>query len=298
MILVIKKYKRGELSKKEESENKKREKMIQQKLVKEFNEKSNYFAYDIEYSMEGVSDYVLDSNGKPIKTEKDNYRVKSLGRADMILNQMFLELYNKIKIYSMEVKEGTGALGGVLPNKSENENAPSFGSGIAGHLKNNVAIINCARKGIEYVAKDGKKKFDIRKTLLEEIKYCLHFYNRFEILKNENFNKLTDDEINKIELVNEENSVELVFFLGNYKYKEPSSFENHLGILGNPKDYSEYAVKKLLNNKKSDEIDLDYIEYDKLFDFKVLKTDKKYSDSNFDLDIENYEVIKKSLFKD
>ncbi len=296
LILVIQKYQRGELSKKEESENKKREKIIQQKLVKEFNEKSNYFAYDIEYSMEGVSDYVLDSNGKPIKTEKDNYRVKSLGRADIML--ISKPINNKIKIYSMEIKEGTGALGGVLPNKSENENAPSFGSGIAGHLKNNVAIINCARQGKAYIIKDGKKKFDIRKTLLEEIKYCLHFYNRFKLLKNKNFNHLKDIEIDKLELVEEDNSVELVFFLGNYKYETPSSFENHLGILGDPEKYSEYAVKKLLNNKKSDEIDLDYIKYEDLFDFKVLKTAKTCKDNNFDLDIENYDVIEKTNFKD
>ena len=296
LIAQIKKYQNAELNEGDENRKIKKEKILQQKLVKEFNQKSEYFAYDIEYSMEGLSDYVLDSRRKPLKTENENNRTKSLGRADIML--ISKPKNNKIKIYSMEVKEGIGAFGGVLPNKSENKSAPSFGSGIAGHLKNNVAIINCARQGKAYIIKDGKKKFDIRKTLLEEIKYCLHFYNRFKLLKNKNFNHLKDIEIDKLELVEEDNSVELVFFLGNYKYETPSSFENHLGILGDPEKYSEYAVKKLLNNKKSDEIDLDYIKYEDLFDFKVLKTAKTCKDNNFDLDIENYDVIEKTKFKD
>ena len=52
-----------------------------------------------------------------------------------------------------------------------------------------------------------------------------------------------------------------------------------------------------LDNKMKDEIDLDYIKTDDLFDFKVLKTQKKYTDNNFNLDIEKYGIIYASEFK-
>ena len=78
-------------------------------------------------------------------------------------------------------------------------------------------------------------------------------------IKKKNFINISDDEINKLTISNEKDSIELVFFLGNYNSND--CFENYLGI-GNKN--SSYSVKDLLNNKKEDAIDLDYINYDEL----------------------------------
>lgn len=290
LIIAVRKYQRGEFEGKA-SKTIKREKILQQELVKEFNLKSDYFAYDIEYSMEGVNDYILDADGAEIKIN-NKYRTKALGRADIML--IGKPINNKIKIYCMEVKEGKGAFGGVLPNKSKQKSAPSFGSGIVGHLKNNVAIINSARSGKDLIAKKGKSRYPIRENLMKEIKYALSFYKKFNLLKNDNFKELTQEEINKLELSKKDNSVELVFFLGNY---EKDSFEKYLGIGLDSKICSAYSVKNLLNNKMKNEIDLDYLKIDDLFDFKVFKTSKNYSDNNFDLNIEKYDSITVEDFK-
>ncbi|MCI8272936.1 MAG: hypothetical protein HFJ55_02505 [Clostridia bacterium] len=295
LILAIQAYQRGDWGEEKSKKIVKREKIIQQKLVKEFNQNSDYFAYDIEYSMKGVNDYILDSNKNKIKMKNGTYRTKSLGRADIML--IGKPINNKIKIYCMEVKEGLGAFGGVLPNISKQSSAPSFGSGIAGHLKNNVAVISSARTGIAYKAKDNAVEYKIKETLIEEIKYALHFYNRFDLLKNTNFKNLTDKEIDGIKLCDKKDAVELVFFLGNYTDRTPGCFEKYLGINLAPDLCSAYSVKNLLDNKKKNEINLDYIKTEELFDFKVLKTAKNCFDSNFDLDIEHYDTIHKEEFK-
>ncbi len=279
LVLAIKKYQNGYYNQKSNCKTK-REKIIQQKLVKEFNKKSNYLAYDIEYMIEGLTEYVYNSKHEPILKKKP----KTLGRADIML--IGKPENNKIKVYFMEVKEGTGAFGGVLGNNSKDKYAPSFGSGIVGHFKNNAEIINCARKGESF----RNTSLNIRDNLLEEIKYALHFYTNFNLIKNPYFAKLSEKEIEKIDI--NKDSVEFVFFLGNYK--DTGSFENYLGI-GNGK-HSTYSVKSLLDNKMSKKIDLDYIKTEDLFDFKVLKTEKEYKSDNFDLDIENYDVIKKEEF--
>ena len=289
---------------------KKREKILQQKLVHEFNEKSDYFAYDIEYVIEGLTEWVLDANLNPAKSkETKKYRKpKTLGRADIML--ISKPVNNKIKIYFMEVKEGTTAFGGVLGNNSNNESAPSFGSGIVGHFKNNVAIINSARDNKPYISKYRKMKYDknekynnskyykkiqyefnIRQILLEEIKYCLHFYKDFELLPKNHF--VYNIDIDKINISNSKDAIEMVFFLGNYK--DNGSFENHLGI-GNGK-YAKFNVKGLLDNKKAKEINLNYVKEDELIDFKVIKEQKTCDDSGFNLEIDKYTTIRKEIFK-
>ena len=285
LVLDIKKYQNGCYDKNLKT---KREKIIQQKLVKEFNKKSDFFAYDIEYVIEGLNDYVYNSNHEPIFEKKP----RTLGRADIML--ISKPQKSKIKVYFMEVKEGNGAFGGVLANNSKDKYAPTFGSGIVGHFKNNVEIINCARKGTEFKSQYRNKRFKIREILLEEIKYALHFYTTFKLIKNPYFANLSDKEIEKIDISEEKDSVNLVFFLGNYKDKE--SFENYLGI-GNGK-HSNYSVKRLLDNKMSKEINLEYIKTKDLFDFKVLKTEKDYKSNDYNLDIENYDEIKAKAFKD
>ena len=50
-------------------------------------------------------------------------------------------LDNKVTIYFMEVKEGIHSFSGINDKIGEE----SFGSGIIGHLKNNVKIINLVR---------------------------------------------------------------------------------------------------------------------------------------------------------
>ncbi|MCI8460156.1 MAG: hypothetical protein HFE81_02040 [Bacilli bacterium] len=269
-------------------EKKKREKILQQKLVYEFNTKqdANYFAYDMEYNLEGANDYVLDANKNPI-VEKET---KTPGRSDiMLINK---PINNKITIYFMEVKEGIGSFSGVSQKNQ------SFGSGIVGHIKNYMPLLSLAKNNKHYKSMYRADKnhdnstIDIRKTLLCEVKNIMSFYQEFDLIENNNFKNIDYD---SLELNSKEEGIELVFFLGNYKSGEKvGSFENHLGIRGGN---AKYSVKKLLDNNMRNELNLDYVSQDEMFDFRFLKTEKNCDDEDFNLEIDTYGVIKKDEFK-
>ena len=133
---------------------------------------------------------------------------------------------------------------------------------------------------------------DIRKTLLCEVKNIMSFYQEFDLIENNNFKNIDYD---SLELNSKEEGIELVFFLGNYKSGEKvGSFENHLGIRGGN---AKYSVKKLLDNNMRNELNLDYVSQDEMFDFRFLKTEKNCDDEDFNLEIDTYGVIKKDEFK-
>lgn len=266
----------------------KKEKVLQQKLVFEFNtrQNSNYYAYDMEYNLEGANDYIFDANKKPIKGRK----TKTPGRSDIMLINKPVD--NKITIYFMEVKEGIGSFSGVSKSNQ------TFGSGIVGHIKNYMPLLHLAKTNKKYESKYRKDNnldnsiIDIRETLLCEVISNMSFYQEFGLIENDNFKNI---DYHSLELKKGTEGIELVFFLGNYKNPEKvGSFENHLGIRGGKATYS---VKKLLNNNMKSELDLDYVTEDEMFDFKFIKTEKDCDDGDFNLDIDSYEVVKKNEFK-
>lgn len=271
---------------------KKREKILQQKLVHEFNKNSNYFAYDIEYAIEGATDWVKKANGEPYKNKKP----KTEGRADILLISK-PTIDNKISVYFMEVKEGIGAFSGT----TDKEDEETFGSGIIGHLKNNTKIINLIRNNIPYTSEYRKEKFpkkttiDIRETILSEIKNIMTFYKDSGLIQNDNFKNI---DYKKLTLKEGEDAIKMVFFLGNYS-DGCKSFENYLGINCNPDAEAKYSVRKLLDNKHARTLDLDYISYKDIINFKYIKTPKTCDDNDFELDIEGkYKEIRKKEFKD
>ena len=141
---IVSNFQKGNISK---SKKTKREKILQQKLIHEFNNDSKYFAYDMEYVIEGLRDYVLDAKKLPKKDKNNPEQIKTpkqLGRTDIILINK--PSNNKIKVYFMEVKEGTDAFSGVLPNNSNDESAPSFGSGIEKFTNQSLSMTKIAKK--------------------------------------------------------------------------------------------------------------------------------------------------------
>jgi len=292
IIPIVKGFQRNTLGDKRKTN---REKVVQQELIREFNNtNSNYYAYDMEYVIEGLNDWVYYAS--PIEGKIAKQKPKTLGRADIML--ISVPNNNKIKIYSMEVKEGTKSFGGVDAAKL------SFGSGIVGHLKNNVEIINCARSGETYIPEyrneSHDKKFYIQQNFLKEISYAMKFYDDNDLINNNNFKGKFKENDKKLSLVDEKDSVELVFFLGGYPkhlLNKIGSFENHLGIDGGS---ARYSVNGLLNNKMKDQINLDFLKYTDLFNFKYIKEikgfedvkkAKNYENIGFNLNIEEYPTI-------
>lgn len=274
---TVKDYMEGKLP---YNQSVKREKILQQKLIQEFNNNSLYYAYDIEYNLEEINNYVYDADGNILKNKKP----ATPGRADILL--VSKPLNNKVTIYFMEVKEGIGAFSGVQVHNL------TFGSGIVGHIKNYVPIINLANSKENYYSeyrhdRNQKSEFNIKEILLTELKEHMKLYNNFNLIKNKNFQNIDWD------LVQVE-KVEFVLFLGNYQNKKIGSLENHLGIRGGK---SPYSVKKLLDNKLKNIINLDYIKKEEMIEFKVCKEEKTYQEYNFNLDINSYEIIKKEEFK-
>lgn len=293
----VKEYQRGKC-KKNNGKNVKtnKEKILQQQLLFAFNQNSNYFAYDIEYAIKSAQYRLEDLEGNPIKSPI------TAGRADILLISIPDE-NNEITIYSMEVKQGTGALGGVSDQKEATDkngkkvDKRTFGSGIAGHLKNNVKIIKAVRSGKPY---DGIKQIPLRENILQEIKAIMLIYDKLGLISNPHFRNV---DWKNIKLKNGNKAMELVFFLGDYKKSCPS-FENYLGI--NCPGEAKYSVRKLLLDSKEKRklkdynLDLKFMTYDEMIDdFKVWKTDTCYDKkiNSADLDIENYKIIKKESFK-
>ncbi len=288
----VERYQNAELG----NDTVKAEKIIQQKIMHELNNNNtNYYAYDIEYQLQGLNDYIYRANHKDkIKTDKGEFRTKTLGRADiMVIGKP--DEKGRITIYLVEVKHGTGAFGGV--SKSD----LTFGSGIAGHIKNNIAIINTLRndKSGIYESAYRKDKFkkeneyliNVRERLQNEIKAIMKFYQDNDLIKNSNFKDIDYD---KITLKTGASSAELVFFLADYENKS-QTFEKYLGIYNYDYD-SDFSVKKLLKNDKN-LIDLYFAKPDDMFNFKYIKTNKTYKDSNFDLNFDNYKETKKEDFR-
>ena len=268
---------------------KSREKILQQKLVHEFNKNSNYFAYDIEYAIKGAIDYVYDA-----KKNRTNKKPKTEGRADILL--ISKPVNNKITIYFMEVKEGLGALSGI------NLREVSLGSGIVGHLKNNTKIVNLVRKNKLYESEYRRIHYpknptiDIKKILLQEVINIMSFYHKCGLIENKNFKDI--DDYSKINLKEDDEAIKLVFFLGNYP-EGCESFEHYLGIRCDEKLASDFSVKKLLDNKQEEKLNLDYITYDNMIGFKYIKTTKNCDQNGFELEIEDkYKEIRKEEFKD
>lgn len=269
---------------------KKREKILQQKLLLEFNNNSDYFAYDMEYAIESAQYSLKDSKGIIIPKKKP----KTAGRADILLISK-PDDKKQIKIYSMEVKHGIGAFGGVNDKKDVIKDGKtiderSFGSGIAGHLMNNVKIINSVRNNQLY-----EGKIDLRNNMLSEVKSIMKAYKDLKLIKNSNFKDINWDEVS---LKEGKNAIEMVFFLGDYK-NECLSFENYLGL--NNKGEAKYSVRKLLLDKQTKEkLDLEFLTYDEMIDeIKIRKTQTNCEseiDKN-DLEIEQYYTINKESFK-
>ena len=270
---------------------KEREKILQQKLVHEFNKNSDFFAYDIEYAIKDATDYLKDANKNPLR----NRNPKTEGRADILL--MSKPLDNKVTIYFMEVKEGIHSFSGINDKIGEE----SFGSGIIGHLKNNVKIINLVRNNQLYSSMYRQEKYpkkpqiNLRELLLCELKNIMALYKDCGLIKNPNFK---DIEYNNLSLKDNDEAIKLVFFLGNYR-KDCKSFENYLGINCNENEEAKFSVRKLLDNKESKNLNLDYISSNNMIDFKYIKEEKNCEQNGFCLDIEDtnkYIEIKKKDF--
>ena len=92
----VEKYQNGKLG----NTTVKAEKIIQQKIMHELNNtNSNYYAYDVEYQLQGLNDYIYKANNTDkVKNESGNVKTKTLGRADiMVIGKPDNE--NKITIY-------------------------------------------------------------------------------------------------------------------------------------------------------------------------------------------------------
>lgn len=289
----IQKYQYKELG----NESIKAEKIIQQKIMHQLNNSdSDYFAYDMEYQLQGLNDYVYKSdNENVVLNENGREKTKSLGRADiMIISKPDKD--NKVTLYFMEVKHGIGAFGGVNPNEM------TFGSGIVGHIKNNLELINklngndniyCSNYRRDHYGKKrvSEYKINVKERLEEEIKAIMNFFKDNKLIKNKNFKEV---DYNNIKI----GGAEQVFFLADY-IKNSLTFDRYLGICKDrfkKDDNSKYSVKELLKNDKN-LIDLYFAKPEDMMDFKYIKTNSDYTCDNFDLDIKNYEVIEKEKFK-
>lgn len=121
--------------------------------------------------------------------------------------------------------------------------------------------------------------FDIRKQLLDEVKYIMSFYKKFGLINNKCF---TDVDYEKLDF----GDVDLIFYLGGY-VSNSKKFEKHLGVYGKNND----SVINLINNNPTE---YKYIEKNQIFDFKFYKDVKLYNEDrvNTDLKVDTYSEVK------
>ena len=124
----------------------------------------------------------------------------------------------------------------------------------------------------------------------------MSFYHKCGLIENKNFKDI--DDYSKINLKEDDEAIKLVFFLGNYP-EGCESFEHYLGIRCDEKLTSDFSVKKLLDNKQEEKLNLDYITYDNMIGFKYIKPTKNCDQNGSELEIEDkYKEIRKEEFKD
>jgi hypothetical protein len=248
-----------------------REKILQQNIVQCINQKnSKYFAYDMEYTIEGAKDYRYSGNGIPIC----NRNPVTMGRADILVAKMNDD--NCYNIIFVEVKDGTGAYGGVKGG-IDNKEKETFGSGVAGHIKNYVPIINLINNNKCFSSKLPKAEpFNIRERMMDELTTILRNYQELGLMD-------VDSPYCNIDTADFQfGEAELLFFLGDYKGgKDLTSFEKHLGINGGKARYSvaELLDNNMVNDKKYP-IDLDFIKKSEMITFQCMKSTYNYENEN------------------
>lgn len=255
-----------------------REKILQQKIALSFNNiNNNYFNYDIEYNVEGFSDYYyFEENGKPNNLEQPH----TIGRID---NMVVSIKNNKAYFHLMEVKENTDA---ITATKKNSKNIISFGNGIIGHVNLYMQIIDCLKKDKIYTSSYNGLSFNFREYLLNDLKNMLSFYVENELVGNHDFSNLSLEDINNLKY----GDAELVFYFGGYK-KNSKKITNHLGTSGNQVDSVLNLVNRNLNDYK---LLYKYITSDQIYDFKYHIDYKNYNNPNSlkdDIDISKYSTV-------
>jgi hypothetical protein len=269
------------------------EKVIQAHLCQTINSmpNSDYFALDIEYNMEGVSDFIKDINGKKVTGSSRN--TMTPGRADLLV---ITKPKNNIieNLYFVEVKYKDASYGGCdNDSKRKNKRINKYGSGIVGHMMNYVPLINLFN-GVN--GKDTKtykqgvvKPYD---EITRDVKSILNIYEQVGLIP-----EGWEFDSEKIKI----NKAKLAFFLAGTN-DGGKLFKQYLGIENPPKDYN---VKKLLDNVNSAYFPLEYL---KLTDVEDLATftfsaDTGLIDSNNikynkkTIDFKNYKSISWTLFR-
>lgn len=212
-----------------------KEKEFKQKLIQEINSNSNYYAYDIEYR--------YNSNNKELNKKCKNELKGKYSQPDlMIISKPNNE--NKVKIIIGEVKYQCKSFG-----KKEQ------GSGIVGHVGKFVSFINLANTDKE-----------IKKDLLNEVKYIMGFYQKNHLITNKKFTKINYD---GIELEDGSDALQFCFILGGCNDSIEKSFRKYLGIGDkNAKITVKNSLNKGIYPNKEKMLDFKYFRYDNDFNIK------------------------------
>lgn len=242
-----------------------REEIVQQKLYHAINqEHNNMFALDLEYNIEGISDYQKDDDDNSLEKKQ------TPGRIDMVVLSLLDQ--RRLKVYYMEVKVGSSSLGGV--------SADSYGAGIAGHLHRFLPLIHRIEHDFLY---SKTCKIRPREVLLTDIRHLLNAYLQLGFLHRKPQYETLDFESMEIE------KVELVLYLAGYdSTRKHGSFENHLGIGGGESKRSVWAI--LHQTYKNG---IKFMEDEELTDFKYITTKANIESTSFNIDFDHFETIKR-----